>query len=126
VPAKRKMDTKKYRVMLEQERERLLRQLETLEERTQRKGGTEAPVEEQDFDDAPGDAATETLERGQEMALEENLQDLLLRIEAAVEKIERGTYGICDACGCPIKAARLNALPHATLCVDCQGRLERG
>jgi RNA polymerase-binding protein DksA len=125
VPAKRRLNLDDFRQRLEAERKRLTAQLEALEERTQRKHDAEALAEEQDFDDAPGDAATETLERGQEMALEENIQDLLLRVEAAFEKIDRGTYGVCDACGCSIKMIRLKALPSATLCVECQGRMER-
>jgi RNA polymerase-binding protein DksA len=125
VAAKRKLKTEKYVRLLDEEWDRLTRQLEALEKRTKRKDDAEALAEEQDFDDAPGDAATETLERGQEMALEENIHDLLQRIEAAREKMERGTYGTCDACGRPIKVARLNELPYATLCVECQDRMER-
>ena len=105
VPAKRKLNLDDFRQRLEAERERLAAQLEALEERTQRKHDGE--------------------ERGQEMALEENIEDLLQRVEAAFEKIDRGTYGVCDACGRSIKMARLKALPYATLCVECQGRMER-
>jgi DnaK suppressor protein len=50
---------------------------------------------------------------------------MLNKVATALEKIERGTYGVCDACSRPIKKARLNALPFATLCLSCQDRLER-
>lgn len=40
-------------------------------------------------------------------------------ITAALERIDNGSYGICAKCGQPIPMARLNALPHATLCMAC-------
>ena len=85
----------------------------------------DAGAEEGDFDDAASDAATETLDRGTDMALEENLRSLVEEIDAALEKVEKGTYGICDNCGGGIKIARLDRLPYATMCVECQQRMER-
>ncbi len=125
MPAKRKLDIAKFRAQLEEKRQELLEQLDAIAERTARKSDPEALAEEQDFDDAPGDAAIETLERGQEMALEDNIEDLLQRVDAALLKIEKGTYGTCDACRGNIKVARLKALPWATLCLECQSRMER-
>ena len=49
---------------------------------------------------------------------------MLQKVITALEKIARGTYGICDVCGRSIKKARLKALPFATLCLACQDRLE--
>lgn len=49
----------------------------------------------------------------------------LARIEKALEKMQAGTYGICEECGCDIPLARLYALPYATLCIRCQRELER-
>ena len=46
----------------------------------------------------------------------------LLRVEKALEAIDAGTYGQCQRCGEPIAEARLNAMPHATICVACAGR----
>ncbi|HEX6145604.1 MAG TPA: TraR/DksA C4-type zinc finger protein [Acidimicrobiia bacterium] len=43
-------------------------------------------------------------------------------IDTALEKVEAGTYGLCDECGAPIGDARLEALPAASLCVTCSGR----
>lgn len=43
----------------------------------------------------------------------------IAEIEAALERIEAGTYGLCDQCGEPIGEGRLNAIPEATRCVDC-------
>jgi DnaK suppressor protein len=49
----------------------------------------------------------------------------LARIENALERMRDGQYGICEACGCGIPMARLNALPYATLCIKCQREAER-
>ena len=49
----------------------------------------------------------------------------LSRIERALEKVRKGEYGICEACGHKIPKARLDALPDATLCIKCQRELER-
>jgi RNA polymerase-binding protein DksA len=72
----------------------------------------------------PGDLATETFEKEKDIALNENIDGLLAQIDEALQKIDAGTYGVCDRCGKQIPAARLDALPYATLCVDCQGRFE--
>jgi len=53
------------------------------------------------------------------------MEDRLEEIQAALERIEKGTFGICTSCGNPIMPARVIALPHAALCVSCQSRLER-
>ena len=49
----------------------------------------------------------------------------LKAIQDALARLKRGEYGRCERCGEDIAAARLEALPHATLCVECQTRLER-
>jgi DnaK suppressor protein len=112
-----------FKKRLEAERRRLVASLERMETRGDEL--VDAGAEEGDFDDAASDAATETLDRGTDMALEENLRGLLEEIDAALEKLKKGTYGVCDNCGCSIKVARLERLPHATMCVECQQRMER-
>jgi DnaK suppressor protein len=49
----------------------------------------------------------------------------LRAVHAAIARLERGEYGICQACGTEIPLARLEAVPHAALCIECQGRRER-
>jgi DnaK suppressor protein len=119
------VQVRQFRKRLQEERSRLEVSLEEIEARTSKRDPLDAMIEEQDFDDAPSDAAMDTLDRGTEMALEENIRALLDEIDAALTKIERGTYGTCDNCGQPIKKARLERIPSATFCVECQERLER-
>jgi RNA polymerase-binding protein DksA len=58
--------------------------------------------------------------RGRRMSVIDQLEDQLVEVEQALERIEEGTYGICANCGQAIQAERLEALPSAALCIDCQ------
>jgi RNA polymerase-binding protein DksA len=69
--------------------------------------------------------ATETLELEKRLALENRLRQELAKVEHALEKIEKGTYGLCDNCGQPIDPERLEALPQASLCMNCKAQLAK-
>ena len=58
--------------------------------------------------------------------LEENADHLIAEVEAALVRIEDGTYGTCAVCGKPIAKERLEAVPWATLCIDDKRAQERG
>ncbi|RFS85295.1 TraR/DksA family transcriptional regulator [Actinomadura spongiicola] len=75
--------------------------------------------------DDQADAGAKTYEREHELALAYNSQDLLAQIERAVQRMDTGTYGICESCTRPIGKARLQVFPRATLCVTCKQREER-
>ena len=64
--------------------------------------------------------ATETLELEKRLALENRTRKEMAEVEHALQKFEQGTYGKCDNCGKPIDPARLEALPQATLCLNCK------
>lgn len=53
-------------------------------------------------------------------------RQLLIQIEQALGRVDGGTYGVCANCGEPIAPQRLEAVPWARYCVDCQEREERG
>lgn len=65
--------------------------------------------------------------RYQEISLNrlENLQKWLAEVEAALQRLRDGKYGICVRCGKPINPERLSAIPTAACCVRCQARRER-
>jgi RNA polymerase-binding transcription factor len=71
------------------------------------------------------DSATETFMRELDEGLEENAEHVLIEIEAALARIDDGTYGLCAACGGVISEERLEAVPYATLCIDDKRALER-
>jgi DnaK suppressor protein len=58
-------------------------------------------------------------------SLAEDLRDLLRQIDGALARMERGRYGICQRCGKPIAAERLEAFPYVEFCIECQSTLER-
>lgn len=107
-----------------EERERLETELHDLLERTTHAADLEQVSEISTYDDHPADLASETFEREKDLALEGNIQDLLEKVNTALEKIEDNTYGVCDSCGIEINANRIEALPWASLCLNCQDRLE--
>jgi len=70
------------------------------------------------------DNATEVFEQARNLAVNQRLRSTLRAVNRALEKMESGTYRICDQCGGPIDPARLKALPYAVLCKSCQERFE--
>jgi RNA polymerase-binding transcription factor DksA len=59
-------------------------------------------------------------------ALDHEERARLTDVEAALRRLARGRYGLCEGCGRPIPPARLHAVPWARQCVGCAGRLETG
>lgn len=72
-----------------------------------------------------GDVAMRSLARDLVFEVTDNEHRLLEECEAALRRIEKGTYGICEANGEKIAIARLKAIPYARYCINCQGRFER-
>lgn len=71
------------------------------------------------------DDATEAFEQAKGLAMRQNTERLLKQVESALARFEDGTYGLCADCGRPIDPARLEALPYAQLCLNCQSKQER-
>ena len=66
-----------------------------------------------------GDGTTEAVERITKVGAAEQLDAMRTDVVRALEKLEEGTYGICDRCGRLIPEERLDARPWSVLCVDC-------
>ncbi len=71
------------------------------------------------------DEASAVAEYDRNQAMLENDRALSRKIEAALERLDAGKYGVCERCGQPINPRRLEALPYVTLCVNCQAIVER-
>lgn len=67
-------------------------------------------------DNHPADVGTEMFERGKDLALNEHTEQLLYRIEDALNRMAEGRYGYCQTCGEPISFERLKALPETAYC----------
>ncbi|KOG90110.1 DNA-binding protein, partial [Streptomyces varsoviensis] len=75
--------------------------------------------------DDQADTGTKNITREHELALAGNAREMLDQTERALERLDAGTYGICENCGKPIGKARMQAFPRAMLCVECKQRQER-
>lgn len=70
------------------------------------------------FDENFADSGQVAAEQGEAQALAGPLLAQLADVEAALAKLDDGTYGTCEACGNPIADARLEAMPHTRFCID--------
>ena len=113
------VNKKKLRELLENEQKRLNEELEQFQ--TDATGSMEERREGSPFGKRE-EEATETLELEKRLALENRIRQELAGIEHALQKFEDGTYGLCDSCGKPIAPERLEALPQATLCMNCKAQ----
>ncbi|WP_432128698.1 TraR/DksA family transcriptional regulator [Streptomyces sp. bgisy082] len=75
--------------------------------------------------DDQADTGTKNITREHELALAANAREMLEQTEHALERLDAGTYGLCEVCGRPIGKARMQAFPRATLCVEDKQRQER-
>jgi DnaK suppressor protein len=116
-----KFDAEATRAVLLADRERLTAERESVR----------AGLAEVIRDSTPGqgddqaDTGAKTFGREQEQVLLGRVGDALAQTELALSRLDAGTYETCESCGERIGAARLEAFPRATLCVDCKAREER-
>ena len=71
-------------------------------------------------------AATQVFEQQRDLALRDRAAQQLELVDAALARLADGTFGTCLRCGKAIAPARLEALPWAAHCIDCQGIVDRG
>jgi len=113
-----KVDLKELRSRLEDERKRLKEELEQLLANSrptdERREGSPFGKREEE--------ATETSELEKRLALEQRTRDVLSKVDRALHKFDEGTYGLCDKCGEAIAPERLEALPQASLCLECKAK----
>jgi RNA polymerase-binding protein DksA len=103
------------RERLESERDELRRQLDDLGARRDAEG-----IEEPELNEGFADAGQAAAERSSLLTLVRSLRDTLADVEAALRRMDTGTYGRCERCGEPIADERLEALPAARLCLRCK------
>lgn len=102
------------RASLEQERSDLMARLAEM--------GLSDGAGDLSFDSNFADSSQVTAERGEVEALAGSLRESLGDVEAALARLENGTFGACENCGVAIPPARLEAKPGARLCMECASR----
>jgi DnaK suppressor protein len=70
-------------------------------------------------------AASQVFEQQRDLALRERNEQHLAQVEDALRRLDAGTFGMCTNCGRPIAPERLEAIPSAAHCIDCQRRVGR-
>ena len=70
-------------------------------------------------------AASQVFEQQRDLALRDRATQQLELVDAALARLDAGTFGTCLRCGRPIPTARLEALPWAAHCIDCQAAVDR-
>ena len=119
------MKEQKARARLEEERSRLQRVLSGLQADAATTADAASIGEQSNYDQHPADIGTEVFEHEKNQSLLEQVESELAEIEQAFQRLESGSYGICQACHKPIPAARLEAKPAARVSVEDQARAER-
>ena len=113
------MDTQDARQQLEQ----MLREIDSSTAVLEAEGAGDSS-ELSHSDQHPGDTASELTDADNQNAVLENSADQRSQVQAALTRIEQGTYGTCVDCGRPIPAARLEVRPEAAHCVEDQEKFE--
>ena len=118
------MDTDRFRTALLEEQSRITKAIEHLEHESSLEDETEEIIGSSD--NHLGDSAAATLDREIDFSLQANSQEILGEIEAALKRIDDGTYGKCESCGNDIPEERLEAMPWARYDVEHQRQREQG
>lgn len=119
------IETDEYRRLLLEERDRLTNAVGHLHDDNSSSIEDElGELSAAGVDNHMADTASATYERGLDAGLEEGALQTLEEVEAALARIDAGSYGVCEACGEPIGADRLSAIPWARLCIADQRRAE--
>ncbi len=111
-------DLEFYRGLLIQLRKELSNDIDDLEADAFATDGDRLSV------DNPADIGSESFSQEFSLELLQRDEATLSEIDEALDRVENGTFGLCEGCEEPIPKARLNAVPHARNCVDCQRKAE--
>jgi len=109
--------------LLWDKRKDLVTRLERLNEEMEA-GQRDTVQELSSVDNHPADLGSETYEREKDLGLRETLRGNLRAVDAALHRLEEGSFGLCAHCSEPIADARLEVIPEAEYCVHCQQHYE--
>jgi DnaK suppressor protein len=118
------VDVEPFRRRLLEERKRVTDAIEYLHH--ENPGSMEDETEEMPLDNHLAEMASITFDREIDYSLQESATQVLGEIDAALSRIQQGTFGTCQRCRREIAPERLEARPWAKLCIDCKRKEERG
>ncbi|MGZ4155225.1 MAG: hypothetical protein ACXVQ0_12180 [Actinomycetota bacterium] len=116
------MDAERARELLEEERSRVQGLIAEVRGEIGPGSENESVSELSSYDQHPADMGSETFEREKDLSILDSLEAELTELEAALQRVEDGTYGIDEVTGEPIAPERLEAFPTARTNVDTERR----
>jgi DnaK suppressor protein len=122
------MDEKKlahFKGLLLEKRKELMNQMESIKDSEMQTTMKEATGDHSAYSFHMADQGTDTMEREKSFLYAQRDGRFLYHIDMALERVENGSYGLCQACGKPISNERLEAVPHARLCIHCKASEEK-
>ncbi|HFE54093.1 MAG TPA: TraR/DksA family transcriptional regulator [Bacteroidetes bacterium] len=120
-----KKDLEYFKQLILKKREELIKQIDALKENAIGEGRDDTVPEQSGYTYHMADIGTDAMEREKSFYLASREGNLLWHLDQALVRIEKGEYGICVQCGKPISRARLEAVPHARLCIECKSKEEQ-
>lgn len=119
-----KEDIEHFRTLLLEERKRMMEEIDWVEANYIGKSQSDANGGTSRFSMHPADRATDSDEQEKAYLIGDASGRTLEEIDEALEKVDKEGYGMCESCGQPIARDRLEAVPHAKLCISCKARAE--
>ncbi len=120
-----KTELNHFRKILLAKREEILHNLGKLKEQEMTSTVKDSAGENSAYSFHMADVGTDNMEREKAFFFATQEGRFLYHIEQAIERIEKGTYGLCHECAKPIGKERLEAVPHARLCITCKSNEEK-
>ncbi|MEW6051895.1 MAG: TraR/DksA C4-type zinc finger protein [Candidatus Zixiibacteriota bacterium] len=115
----KKADLKKYETLLLAKKKELLDEMGVIGTTMKESSGDLSS-----YSYHMADQGTDTMEREMQFMFASKSGRLVYHIDEALRRIQDGSYGTCQTCSKPISQARLEAVPHARLCIDCKSKEE--
>ncbi|MBN2356829.1 TraR/DksA C4-type zinc finger protein [candidate division KSB1 bacterium] len=114
-----------YKKIILDKREILLRELDHLKSSGLNTSMKDVSGDHSAYAFHMADQGTDTMDREQQYFFASREGNLLYHLNLALERLERGEFGTCVQCGKEISPERLEAVPHARLCIECKSKEEK-
>lgn len=120
-----KRELQRFKKLIEAEKQRVLQALGMIEEEIAGLKSSNSGSGNTSYSNHMADVGSDAMEQEQAFMHASQGTGYLLALEAALKRIERGTYGVCDECGGKIPPRRLEAFLAADLCINCKSKFEK-
>ncbi len=120
-----KKELDEFKKVILKRKDQLIEGIQTISENTLKTSQKDAAGDISGYSYHMADQATDTFDREFSLGLASNEREMVHELDEALNRMDEGTYGICESCKTPIAKARLKAVPYARMCVKCQQAKEK-